>query len=136
MWGASAFKGADHPNRFDSNPIHYIRNHESWTVQMTRVYKDFDYIQGLIMSGWSRYDHMAIMCELMPVGIPSLVMSMETILAGRALSGRYEKSQEVLHCNAPFNPGYVVGCQFPGAKVLCWNLVREGRSNPCTDLDL
>lgn len=45
VWGSSAFKGADGPMRFNSNPIHYIRNHESWVTQMSRVYNEFDYFQ-------------------------------------------------------------------------------------------
>jgi hypothetical protein len=31
--------------RIHTNPIHYIRNHESWIEQMTRVYKEFDRFQ-------------------------------------------------------------------------------------------
>lgn len=45
VWGASAFKGADGPMRYSSNPIHYIRNNEAWTMQLTGNYKDFDLIQ-------------------------------------------------------------------------------------------
>lgn len=44
-------------------------------------------LQGLIMSGWSRYDHLAILAETLPVGIPSLAMSMETIMEARPMNG-------------------------------------------------
>lgn len=123
VWGASAFKGADGPMRFYSNPIHYIRNHESWIEQMTKVYKEFDRFQGLIISGWSRYDHLAVLCEMFPVGIPTLSMSAETILAGRSLDGHYEKTSKLLRCNAPYKPGFVYGCEFPGKRV--YELVNE-----------
>ncbi|KAI1732527.1 glycosyl hydrolase family 20, catalytic domain-containing protein [Ditylenchus destructor] len=123
VWGSSTYKGADGPMRFNSNPIHYIRNHESWTVQMTRVYREFDYFQGLIMSGWSRYDHLAVLCELFPVGIPSLVMSTETILAGKPLNGIYPKSAALLGCQVPYEQGYVYGCNFPGNRI--YELINE-----------
>ena len=38
------------------------------------------YFQGLILAGWSRYDHLAVLCELLPIALPTLSMSMETIL--------------------------------------------------------
>uniref|UniRef100_A0A914H0G3 beta-N-acetylhexosaminidase n=1 Tax=Globodera rostochiensis TaxID=31243 RepID=A0A914H0G3_GLORO len=123
VWGASAFKGADGPMRFHSNPIHYVRNHESWTDQMTRVYSEFDRFQGLIITGWSRYDHLAILCELFPVGIPTLSMSIETITMGRPLNGMYDKTKELLQCQPPVMPGYITGCQFPGKKI--YELVNE-----------
>ncbi|KHJ84683.1 hypothetical protein OESDEN_15600 [Oesophagostomum dentatum] len=80
VWASSAWKGADGPARFNSNPIHYIRNHEAWIEQLTRNYNEFDVLQGLILAGWSRYDHFAILCELAPVALPTLAMSMETML--------------------------------------------------------
>nr|CAD2141152.1 unnamed protein product [Meloidogyne enterolobii] len=123
VWGASAFKGADGPMRFYSNPIHYIRNHEAWIQQMTKIYKEFDRFQGLIITGWSRYDHLAVLCEMLPVGIPTLSMSAETILAGRPLDGRYEKTSKLLHCDAPYKPGFAYGCEFPGKRV--YELVNE-----------
>ncbi|VDL65804.1 unnamed protein product [Nippostrongylus brasiliensis] len=80
VWGSSAWKGADGPARFNSNPVHYIRNHEAWVEQLSRNYNEFETLQGLILAGWSRYDHLAILCELAPVAFPTLAMSMETIL--------------------------------------------------------
>ena len=123
VWGSSAFKGADGPMRFNSNPGHYIRNHESWIEQMTRVYKEFDLFQGLIITGWSRYDHLATLCELFPIAIPTLAMCVETIRAGRPLGGFYEKLSDLLQCNAPQSPGFAFGCKFPGNKV--YELVNE-----------
>ncbi|KAK0417034.1 hypothetical protein QR680_012796 [Steinernema hermaphroditum] len=123
VWGSSAFKGADGPSRFHSNPIHYIRNHESWVVQMNRVYKEFDVFQGMIITGWSRYDHLAVLAELLPVGIPSLATGMETILTGKPLRGDYPRTAELLQCTVPVNPGYVLGCQFPGHRI--YEIVNE-----------
>ena len=45
VWGSSAWKGADGPAKFSSNPFHYIRNHESWTNQFTAVYEDFEVVE-------------------------------------------------------------------------------------------
>ncbi|KAL3108606.1 hypothetical protein niasHT_015528 [Heterodera trifolii] len=141
VWGASAFKGADGPMRFHSNPMHYVRNHESWVNQMTRVYKEFDRFQGLIITGWSRYDHLAILCELFPVGIPALSMSIETIAMGRPLNGKYEKTRELLKCQPPSEPGYTSGCQFPGKRIYelineCFYELRQFRKYFTSDFDL
>uniref|UniRef100_A0AC34PUU6 Beta-N-acetylhexosaminidase n=1 Tax=Panagrolaimus sp. JU765 TaxID=591449 RepID=A0AC34PUU6_9BILA len=123
VWGSSAFKGADGPMRYHSNPMHYIKNHESWITQMTRAYKEFDYFQGLIITGWSRYDHFAVLAELLPVNLPTLAMSVETIDSGRPLHGQYSRASEVLRCTAKFEQGYVLGCQFPGRRI--YELVNE-----------
>ncbi|KHN80270.1 Hexosaminidase D [Toxocara canis] len=123
VWGASAFKGADGPMRYSSNPIHYIRNNEAWTMQLTANYKDFDLIQGLVITGWSRYDHMAILCELFPVAVPALAMSLESVIEGRMMNAEYPKTSRLLRCTAPVDPGFVVGCQFPGARV--YELINE-----------
>lgn len=45
VWGSSAWKGADGPAKFNSNPFHYIRNHESWTNQFTAIYEDFEVVE-------------------------------------------------------------------------------------------
>lgn len=123
VWGSSAWKGADGPARFNSNPVHYIRNHEAWVEQMSRNYNEFDSLQGLILAGWSRYDHLAILCELAPVAFPTLAMSMETILEGRPLNGNYPVSRDILQCTPSTTMGITYGCQFPGHKV--YELINE-----------
>uniref|UniRef100_A0AC34FKX6 Beta-N-acetylhexosaminidase n=1 Tax=Panagrolaimus sp. ES5 TaxID=591445 RepID=A0AC34FKX6_9BILA len=117
VWGSSAFKGADGPMKINSNPMHYIKNHESWIIQMSKAYQEFDYFQGLIITGWSRYDHMAVLAELLPVNLPTLVMCLETIESGRPLLGNYAKSNELLHCAVKYDNGYNSECLFPGHKI-------------------
>lgn len=84
--------------------------------QFSRIYEEFEVVQGLIMTGWSRYDHLATICELLPVGVPALAMSMETMLEGQPLR-TYSKTEELLQCIPPSDMGFVPGCRFPGSKV-------------------
>ncbi|CAI4227965.1 unnamed protein product [Auanema sp. JU1783] len=122
VWGSSAWKGADGPARYNSNPIHYIKNHQSWTTQFTRVYKEFSSIQGLIMTGWSRYDHLAVLAELLPVALPTLSMSMETIMEARVLN-QYPLTYENMNCRPAVEMGVTRGCQFPGKNI--YEIVNE-----------
>jgi hexosaminidase len=118
VWGASAFKGADGPQQYFSNPLHYIRNHESWVQQFNRVYTEFDRIEGLIYSGWSRYDHSAILCELFPIAIPQLAFCAETMFAAQPLNSNYPNSKRWLGCEATVQKGsFTIGCNFPGSRV-------------------
>jgi len=98
--------------------MHYVRNHESWVDQFDRVYKEFRKVEGLIYSGWSRYDHLAILCELIPVAFPQLAMSAETILEGKRLLGQYSRTKQWLRCEPSVEPmTFTRGCSFPGAKI-------------------
>lgn len=96
VWGSSAWKGADGPARFATHAAHYVKNHESWIKQLTMVYKDFEVVEGLIMTGWSRYDHLAVLAETVPVALPTLAMSMETILEARPMMGNFPVTAELL----------------------------------------
>uniref|UniRef100_A0AC34GPF5 Sialyltransferase n=1 Tax=Panagrolaimus sp. ES5 TaxID=591445 RepID=A0AC34GPF5_9BILA len=82
--------------------------------------------KGLIITGWSRYDHMAVLAELLPVNLPTLVMSIETIDSGRPLHGNFPKSNQLLQCTAKYDQGFIYGCQFPGRKV--YELINEMHS--------
>ncbi|PIC42660.1 hypothetical protein B9Z55_009665 [Caenorhabditis nigoni] len=118
VWGSSAWKGADGPARYSTNANHYVKNHESWIKQFTMVYKDFNVVEGLIMTGWSRYDHFAVLAETIPVALPTLAISMETMLEGRPLLGNHPVTSELLQCSPPLDLGYVAsGCRFPGSRI-------------------
>uniref|UniRef100_A0A1I7X2D0 beta-N-acetylhexosaminidase n=1 Tax=Heterorhabditis bacteriophora TaxID=37862 RepID=A0A1I7X2D0_HETBA len=70
----------------------------TWTslTQFSRNYQDFEVVEGLIMTGWSRYDHMAVLCELLPVALPAMAMSMETMLIYELIN-EYWKRRKQLH---------------------------------------
>ncbi len=93
LWGATAFKGATNEIATISDVKHYyeskkrkyfysntiffcILDQVSWIKQLHSYiptkWKNFD---GMILSGWSRYDHFLSLCELLPYSIPSMLFS-------------------------------------------------------------
>ena len=66
---------------------HHVRNQLSWLQVMQRE-NDHSKISpvrfsGLVLTGWARYDHFAVLCELLPVAVPSLVINLVVVsLAG------------------------------------------------------
>ena len=69
IWGASAFKGASSPTAvWTPMPLHYS-NHTSWVRRAS-----ITPLQGMVVTGWSRFNHTAALCEVLPVAIPSLVL--------------------------------------------------------------
>uniref|UniRef100_A0A8R1I3I3 beta-N-acetylhexosaminidase n=1 Tax=Caenorhabditis japonica TaxID=281687 RepID=A0A8R1I3I3_CAEJA len=124
VWGSSAWKGADGPARYSTHSMHYVRNHESWIKQFAMVYRDFEVVEGLIMASWSRYDHLAVLAELLPVALPTLALSIETIQEGRNLNGHYPQTSEILQCTPPLDLGrFASMCRFPGSRI--YELVNE-----------
>ena len=94
LWGATAFKGAAHEVATISDVKHYFQSKTlstneqnvhrassldqvSWIQQLNSYiptkWQNFD---GMIITGWSRYDHFLSLCELLPYAIPSLVFSL------------------------------------------------------------
>uniref|UniRef100_A0A914Z7Z7 Uncharacterized protein n=1 Tax=Panagrolaimus superbus TaxID=310955 RepID=A0A914Z7Z7_9BILA len=69
---------------------------------------------------------MAVLTELLPVNLPTLVMSIETIESGHPLNGNYSKSNKLLHCTAKYDKGFMYGCRFPGYKI--YELINEMNS--------
>uniref|UniRef100_V5GYD2 beta-N-acetylhexosaminidase n=1 Tax=Anoplophora glabripennis TaxID=217634 RepID=V5GYD2_ANOGL len=122
VWAASAFKGATGSNQFVSDVTHYLQNHRSW-LSLIQEYKDHVNFQGIILTGWQRYDHFAVLCELLPVGIPTLAMSLRLLLgySDSPLSPPTEVAK-ILQCEQPYALiGSVFGsphCSYPGGNIL------------------
>ncbi|XP_075421814.1 hexosaminidase D isoform X2 [Ascaphus truei] len=83
VWFASAFKGASGPAQIWTPIGMHMKNHQRWK-QVIDAMSRFPKIryQGIILTGWQRYDHYSVLCELLPVGIPSLAVSLQTLQHG------------------------------------------------------
>ncbi|XP_059527584.1 hexosaminidase D isoform X3 [Myotis daubentonii] len=80
LWAASAFKGATGPSQALPPVEHHLRNNLQWLQVAAQGRKDT--LQGIILTGWQRYDHFSVLCELLPVGIPSLAVCLQSLLHG------------------------------------------------------
>nr|XP_033817412.1 hexosaminidase D [Geotrypetes seraphini]XP_033817413.1 hexosaminidase D [Geotrypetes seraphini]XP_033817414.1 hexosaminidase D [Geotrypetes seraphini] len=80
LWVASAFKGATGANQSLTHIGHHVDNHLQWLKVASSQPAHF--LQGIALTGWQRYDHFSVLCELLPVGIPSLAVCLQTLENG------------------------------------------------------
>uniref|UniRef100_A0A2K6H0N3 Hexosaminidase D n=2 Tax=Propithecus coquereli TaxID=379532 RepID=A0A2K6H0N3_PROCO len=80
LWAASAFKGATGPSQALTPVEHHLRNHERWL--QVAASGPVDSLQGIVLTGWQRHDHFSVLCELLPVGVPSLAACLQLLLHG------------------------------------------------------
>merc|ERR1719492_368082 len=55
--------------------------------------------RGLVLTGWSRYDHFAVLCELLPVALPSLILNLVIVTQGAHDYEAAKKAHRILQCN-------------------------------------
>lgn len=81
VWAASAFKGAFGETLTLPDVRMHAENNLAWARVMreTRAHVRW---AGIALTGWSRYDHLAALCELLPAAIPSLALNL--LLVARA----------------------------------------------------
>ncbi|XP_075756011.1 hexosaminidase D-like isoform X2 [Pelodiscus sinensis] len=83
VWFASAFKGTTGPAQAWTSLSYHLKNHLSWLKVMQAMSKHPAVrLQGIALTGWQRYDHYSALCELLPVGIPSLAVCLQTLVNG------------------------------------------------------
>lgn len=122
VWIASAFKGATGSNQYITNTAHHVQNHRSW-LDLVEEYSGRINFQGIFLTGWQRYDHFAVLCELLVVAVPSLATCLG-VLSGYVESPLSPPRQVVklLNCEQPYGlMGPAFGtpkCQYPGGDVL------------------
>lgn len=78
VWGASAFKGASVPRAVWVPTWRHIANHASWMVEVASMVP----LQGMFLTGWSRFNHTAALCETLPAGLPCLALCLDVVAAG------------------------------------------------------
>ncbi|CAL8282618.1 unnamed protein product [Merluccius merluccius] len=81
VWAASAFKGSTSVHTSVTNTQRHVDNHLQW-LQVAAAISPGVHLQGIALTGWQRYDHMSVLCELMPVALPSLAACLQTLIQG------------------------------------------------------
>lgn len=58
----------------------HLTNSLNWlNVMKTEAPKFKNGFHGMVTTGWQRYDHFAILCEILPVSIPSLAVQVRVL---------------------------------------------------------
>lgn len=82
-WAASAFKGAFGETLIVPESKRHLENNLRWLEVMSQQSALFKRgFRGIALTGWQRYDHFAVLCELLPAGLPSLALSLLAVSNG------------------------------------------------------
>ncbi|XP_060573284.1 hexosaminidase D-like [Ruditapes philippinarum] len=122
IWVASAFKGATGACMYATNIMYHVDNHLTWLSVLDHIKSKFENIKGIAITGWQRYDHYAILCELLPQALPSLLTCLAVINRETFTSSIHSdvtqqlKFQGLLPLN-PFEGKDIPACEFPGSDI-------------------
>lgn len=122
----------------------HLENNLKWLeVMATEGPKFKEGFQGIVVTGWQRYDHFAVLCELFPAAVPSLAVNLLTVTHGYINPALKGKLNQALGCTVnggdnSVSPGHDYGtntdpsflnlnsdpflwdmfnrCQFPGVQ--------------------
>uniref|UniRef100_A0A0K2TV29 beta-N-acetylhexosaminidase n=1 Tax=Lepeophtheirus salmonis TaxID=72036 RepID=A0A0K2TV29_LEPSM len=101
VWTASAFKGAHGSTLVVPNIKRHLENNLNWLDVMKNEENKFKTdLRGIVLTGWQRYDHFAILCELLPGGIPSLAVNLLATSNGYFNGSLTAKLNKVLQCSS------------------------------------
>lgn len=121
IWAATAFKGATGSSRQIPVISHHISNHERWLEELGTHGNKINEFRGTAFTGWSRYDHYATMCELLPTAIPSLALCLRVWLHGYSEQTHIQVAKSLgyidqpLHINPQLRPSPIPSnLSYPG----------------------
>lgn len=120
IWIASAFKGAANPESYITNINDRLSNHKEW-MEIYEMYKSTIPFRGIVLTGWQRFDHFGVLCELLPQAIPSLAVNLMYINERKADHGALVRVGDILKCSSFINLDlqyleYANKCDFPGSS--------------------
>nr|XP_055050713.1 beta-N-acetylhexosaminidase [Misgurnus anguillicaudatus]XP_055050714.1 beta-N-acetylhexosaminidase [Misgurnus anguillicaudatus] len=118
VWFASAFKGASGVDQIMTPINHHLQNHLRWqnVIESMAEHKSLHF-QGIALTGWQRYEHHTVLCELLPVGIPSLAVCLQALKHGAFNDVAQKEVQHMLGCEVELSKNECKGPTFPGAKI-------------------
>ncbi|XP_028331576.1 hexosaminidase D [Gouania willdenowi] len=82
LWAASSFKGSTSVFTCVTSTKRHVENHLQWLKVAASLSAAVN-LKGIAITGWQRYDHLSVLCELMPVALPSLAACVQTLLHGQ-----------------------------------------------------
>lgn len=82
IWIASAFKGATEMTQLITPTRYHISNQQAWLKVLNHFGNMFTKVVGIAITGWQRFDHYTVLCELFPVALPTLAVCLLTLIHG------------------------------------------------------
>lgn len=120
LWTASSFKGSTSVYTCVPSTQKHVDNHLQWLKVAASLSARIN-LHGIALTGWQRYDHLSVLCELMPVALPSLAACLHTLSCGQlSIEDQVKVSErlgissveaEAMERTSADNP------QFPGQKL-------------------
>ncbi|KAG7459442.1 hypothetical protein MATL_G00210820 [Megalops atlanticus] len=123
VWFASAFKGASDIAQIWTPLGHHLNNHLSWVKVISSMskYPSISF-RGIVLTGWQRYEHFTVLCEILPVAIPSLAVCLQSLVHGEFADKAQLQTQHILGCKIEIDKGICEGSgAFAGSQV--YNMV-------------
>ncbi|XP_033630582.1 hexosaminidase D-like [Asterias rubens] len=126
IWLASAFKGAFGSTLHWTPTKEHVLNHLLWLQEVDKEISKIKTItvRGYALTGWQRYDHLSVLCELLPTGLPCLALCLQVLLQGGYSHDTLERVSKQLGFTEPFqieHPKYGdclnTSDSFPGSDI-------------------
>ncbi|KAF7705438.1 hexosaminidase D [Silurus meridionalis] len=95
QWIASSFKGSTTVYTCVTSTQRHVDNHVQWLKVLSGLSPGVD-LQGIALTGWQRYDHLSVLCELIPLGLHSLASCLQTLQHGSFTQEAQHKVMEAL----------------------------------------
>ncbi|XP_060796029.1 hexosaminidase D isoform X1 [Neoarius graeffei] len=95
QWIASSFKGSTAVYTCVTSTQRHVDNHVQWLKVISGLSPGVD-LKGIALTGWQRYDHLSVLCELMPLGLHSLASCLQTLQHGSFTQEAQHKVMEAL----------------------------------------
>ena len=98
VWLAGSFKGATFQKALLPNVTKHYMNNLQWMRIIHKMQNKLDF-NGIVYTGWSRYDHLLPICEIIPAAIPSLVFLLKVFTNYGDLEASAIQFKELTSCN-------------------------------------